>query len=73
MSSQWIISGFDAAGIGVDEILSIQRRASNNMWVENFRSTDANNVALGVPSVSIAGCAVFLGDCENRVMIDKIY
>ena len=39
----------------------------------SFRSTDAKNVALGVLSVSIAGCTVFLDDCENRVMIVKIY
>ena len=73
MSSQEIINGFDAAGIDVDEILSIQRRASDNTWVVSFRSTDAKNVAPGVLSVSIAGCTVFLGDCENRVMIVKIY
>ena len=73
MSSQEIINGFDAAGIDVDEILPIQQRASDNTWVVSFRSTNAKNVALGVLSVSIAGCTVFLSDCENRVMIVKIY
>ena len=73
VSSQDIIYGFDAAGIDIDEILSIQRRASNNTWVVSFRSTDAKNIALGVPSVVIAGCTVFLGDCENRVQIVKLY
>ena len=59
VNTQDIIYGFDAAGIDVDEILSIQRRASNNTWVVSFRSTDAKNIALGVPSVVIAGCTVF--------------
>ena len=72
-SSQDIIVGFDAAGIDVDEILSIQRRASNNTWVVSFRSPDAKNAALGVPLVKISGCTVFLGDCENRIQIIKIY
>lgn len=43
VSSQEIIMGFDAAGIDVDEILSIQRRASNNTLVVSFRSPDAKN------------------------------
>ena len=73
VNTQDIIYGFDAAGIDVDEILSIQRRASNNTWVVSFRSTDAKNIALGVPSVVIAGCTVFLGDCEHRVQIVKVY
>ena len=73
VSSQEIIYGFDSAGIDVDEIISIQRRASNNTWVVSFRSPEAKNIALGVPSITIAGCVVFLGDCENRVQIVNIY
>ena len=73
VTSQDIIYGFDAAGIDIDEIASIQRKASNNMWVVSFRTTDAKNAALGVPSVTIASCTVFLGDCENRIQIVKIY
>lgn len=73
VTSQDIICGFDAAGIDIDQILSIQRRASNNTWVVSFRSPEAKNVALGVPSVTIAGCTVFIGDCENKVQIVKIY
>ena len=73
VSSQQIIVDLDAAGIDVDDILSVQRRASSNSWCVCFRSPEAKNMALGVPSVEIAGCTVFLGDCENRVQIVKIY
>ena len=72
-TSQDIVNGFDAAGIDVDEILTIQRRSSNNTWVVSFRSSEAKNVALGVPFIKVAGCTVFLGDCENRVQIVKIF
>ena len=68
-----ILVGLDVAGIDVDKILSIQRRTSNNSWCVSFRSPEAKNMALGITSVQIAGCTVFLGDCENRVQIVKIY
>ena len=54
VSSNEIIYGFDAAGIDVEEIISIQRRASNNSWCVSFRSPEAKNMALGVQSVTIA-------------------
>ena len=72
-TSQDIVYGFDAAGIDIGEILSIQRRSSNNTWVVSFRSPEAKNVALGVPFIKVAGCTVFLWDCENRVQIVKIF
>ena len=73
VSTQEILFGFDAAGINIDSVSSVQRRASNNTWVVAFKSPEAKNAALGVSSVSIAGCTVFLGDCENRLQIVKIY
>jgi len=73
VSTQAILFGFDAAGIDIDSVLLVQRRASNNTWVVAFKSPEAKNAALGVNSVSIACCTVFLGDCENRLQIVKIY
>ena len=73
VSSQEIIEGLDKAGIDVDDILSIQRRASSNSWCASFHFLDAKNMAFGFPSVEIAGCTVFLGDCENRVQLVEIY
>ena len=73
VSSQEILVGFDAAGIHIDLVISVQRRASNNTWVVAFKSPQAKNAALGVSSISIPGCTVFLGDCENRLQIVKIY
>ena len=73
VSTQDILFGFDAAGIDIDSVVSVQRRASNNTWVVSFKSPEAENTALGINSVSIAGCSVFLGDCENCLQVVKIY
>ena len=73
ISSQDIIVGLDNAGIDIDDITSIQRRASNNSWVVTFGSKAVKDAALNEQSITIAGWSVFLGDCENRVSIVKIY
>ena len=72
VSSQDIIEGFDAAGLDVDDISSIQRKNSNNTWVVSFNS-DCKERALALPSLQIAGCSVVLGDSENTTVIVKIY
>ena len=73
VTSQDIIIGFDKAGIDIDNIVSIQRKASNNTWIVSFNSTAAKDAALNEPSVKITGCVVFLGGCENRVSVVKLY
>ena len=73
VSSNDIVYAFDAAGIDVDEISCIQRKASNNSWIVSFRSLDAKQQALALPSLSIAGVQVFVGDCEHVTTIVKIY
>ena len=73
VTSQDIVVGFDKAGIDIDNIVSIQRKASNNTWIVSFNSKVARDAALNEPNVRIAGCMVFLGDCENRVSIVKLY
>ena len=73
VTSQDIVVGFDKAGIDIDNIVSIQRKASNNTWIVSFNSKVARDDALNQPNVKIAGCMVFLGDCENRVSIVKVY
>lgn len=52
---------------------SIQRRASNNSWVVTFGSKAVKDTALNEHTITIAGCSVLVGDCENRVSIVKIY
>ena len=73
VTSQDIVVGFDKAGIDIDNIVSIQRKASNNTWIVSFNSKVTRDAALNEPNVKIAGCMVFLGDCENRVSIVKVY
>ena len=53
VSSQDIIVGFDKAGIDVDSIVSIQQRASNNLWVVTFNSKAVKDAALNEPNITI--------------------
>ena len=61
VSSSEIIFGFDAAGVDVDDISSIQRKTSNRSWIVSFRTTAAKEQALALPFITISGCQVFLG------------
>ena len=72
-TSQDIIFGFDAAGIDADYITSVQRRNSNRTWVVSFISVEHKLMALELPSVTICGCQVFLGDAENETVLVKVY
>ena len=73
VSSNEIIIGFDSAGMDIDEIISIQRRTSNKTWVVTFSSTDVKEQALRIPFITIAGCKVFIGDAENKMVLVNIY
>ena len=73
VTSQDIVVGFDKSGIDIDSITSIQRKASNNTWIVTFDSPVSKTAALNEQSVTISGCVVFLGDCENKVTIVKLY
>lgn len=73
ITSQDIIVGLDKAGIDIDSITAIQRRASNNSWVVTFDCKAVKDAAMNEHSIDIAGCSVLIGDCENRVSIVKIY
>ena len=73
ITSQDIIVGLDKAGIDLDNITAIQRRASNNSWVVTFDCKAVKDAAMNEHSIEIAGCSVLVGDCENRVSIVKIY
>lgn len=73
VTSQAVLEAFDAAGIEIDFIMSIQWKASNRTWVVSFDNQLAKETALEVASVEIAGSTVFLGDCENRLVLVKIY
>ena len=72
VTSQDIVVGFDKSGIDIHSITSIQRKASNNTWIVTFDSPVSKTAALNEQSVTISGCVVFLGDCENKVTIVKL-
>ena len=46
ITSQDIVVGFDKAGIDIDNIVSIQRKASNNTWIVSFSSKVARDAPL---------------------------
>lgn len=73
VTSQAILEAFDKAGIEIDYISSIQWRASNRTWVVSFDNQLAKETALQISSVQIAGTTVFLGDCENSLVLVKIF
>ena len=72
-SSQLILEAFDKAGIDIDEIRSIQRKNSSRSWVVTFDCASTKEDALEVSCIEINGQSVFLGDCENRLELVKIY
>ena len=73
VTSQVILEAFDSAGIEIDYISSIQWRASNRTWVVSFDNQLSKEAALEVSSVEIGGTTVFLGDCENRLVLVKVF
>ena len=73
ITSVEILEAFDKAGIDIDEITSVQRKASNKSWVVTFDSPVTKEAALEVASVEISGNLVFLGDCEHRLVLVKVY
>ena len=73
VTSENILEAFDSAGVDIDEITSIQRRTSNRSWDVSFESQEAKELALGKASIQVAGYTVFLGDCENRLVLVKVY
>ena len=72
-TSQEILEEFDKAGTDIDEISSIQRKALNKSWVVTFDSAVTKEDALEVATIEIGRVPVFLGDCENHVVLVKIY
>ena len=72
-TSQEILEAFDKAQFDIDQITAIQRKASNKTWVISFDTLVAKEEALQLASLEICGCSVFIGDCENRLVLVKIY
>ena len=68
-----IFHAFDKAGIELDDISSVQRKASDKSWVVSFRKTEIKEYVTELPYISIAGVDVFVGDAVNRTVLVKIY
>ena len=68
-----VVMGLIDVGVMYEDILSIQRRLSSNTWVIALRTAKAQNTALSVWHLTIAGHHVFLADCDNQFRLVKIY
>ena len=68
-----ILNAFEKAGVDIDDISSIQRRASDKSWVVSFSKLETKEYAMELPFITIAGIDVFLGDAANRTVLVKIY
>ena len=53
--------------------IRVQRKASNKSWVVTFDSAVTKEDALEVATIEVGGVPVFLGDCENRLVLVKMY
>ena len=69
VTSQEILEAFDKARIEIDDIPSIQTETSNRTWVVSFDSQLAKEPLEKLRQ----GTTVFMGDCENRLVLFKIY
>ena len=65
-----IIMALDNLTIEYEDILSIQRRLS---WVVSLRTAEAKEQILSIWSITIANQVVFVGDCDNKVSLLKVY
>ena len=65
-----IIMALDNLAIEYEDILSIQRRLS---WVVSLRTAEAKEQILSIWSITIANQVVFVGDCNNKVSLLKVY
>ena len=68
-----IIMAFDIAGVDYEDIISIQPRLSSNTWVVALRTAEAKEHILSIWGVTIAGQTVFVGDCDNKISLVKVY
>lgn len=73
VSSIEVLEGLENAGIEHDFISCLQFNSSSHTRVVSFTSLDAKNIALGHHEILISGHQCYLSDCENRVLIVKIF
>lgn len=73
VSSIEVLAGLENAGIDRDFISCLQFNSSNHTWVVSFNSLDVKNIAIGHHEILINGHQCYLSNCENRVVIVKIF
>lgn len=73
VSSIDVLEGLENAGIERGFISCLQFNSSSHTWIISFTSMDAKNIALGHHEVLVCGHKGYLSDCENRVVIVKIF
>ena len=72
-TSHEIVNGLDAIGVDPEFISAIQHRNSSGSWVVTFNDPLAKAKVVGSTDFFVSGCQVFAGDCDQRIVLVKIY
>ena len=72
-TSHEIVNGLDAIGVDPEYISAIQHRNSSGSWVVTFNDPLAKAKVVGSTDFFVAGCQGFAGDCDQRILLVKIY
>ena len=72
-SSHEIVNGLDAIGIDSEYISAIQHRNASGSWAMTFNDPLAKAKVVGSTDFFFLGCKFFAGDCDQCILLIKIY
>ena len=73
VTSEEVLEAVAGAGVGVEEIASIQYRGSNRSWCVSFTTWAAKDRILERGIIKCGNVSVFVGDADFKTVIVKIY
>ena len=73
VTSEEVLEAVAGAGVGVEEIASIQYRGSNRSWCVSFTTRAAKDRILERGIIKCGNVSVFVGDADFKTVIVKIY
>ena len=73
VTSEEVLEAVAGAGVGVEEIASIQYRGSNRSWCVSFTTRAAKDRILELGVIKFGNVSVYVGDADFKTVIVKIY
>ena len=73
VTSEEVLEAVAGAGVGVEEIPSIQFRGSNRSWCVSFTTRAAKDRILEGGVIKFGNVSVYVGDADFKTVIVKIY